>query len=475
MVAPGCQHPARSALGMEADPSSTAWTVDADTARPRVRTSEAATIWALAWPVIATFALDSLVGLVDMLMVGRLGASAVAAVGVGAQLMSALQVTMTAVGTGTVAVVARQMGARDRRGAEETVLQSIFAAATLATAAVVPALVFAPSLVAFFGVKPEVAERCVAFVRVAMLAIPPGAVLFVVGSALRGAGDTRTPLAIGVIVNLVNVAGNYVLIFGRLGLPALGVVGSASATVLAFLTGSTLGTALLASGRVRLRLAWRRPRLAVMRRVLAVGYPTAAEQLLMQLGFFVYLVFAARYGTGALAAYFIGVRILALSFLPGQGFGAAAASLVGQRLGAREPERAEQSGRDASRMALVLMTAAGAGIFLGARPIARAFVDDPAVIEPAVSFIRVLAVAQPLMALDNTFGGALRGAGDTRFPLLAVIVGFYVCRLGVAWVAADVVHAALFWVWFALLGDYLARAGLKGLRFRSGVWKRAVV
>jgi putative MATE family efflux protein len=460
---------------VDGEPSAEAFAVPAETARHVAEIQKTGTIWGLAWPVIVTFALDSLVGLVDMLMVGRLGADAVAAVGVGAQLLGALQVTMMAVGTGTVAVVARQVGGRDRRGAEETLLQSIFAALVLAAVAVVPALAFAPALVAAFGVTPEVAAHGVPFVRIAMCSVPAGAVLFVIGSGLRGAGDTRTPLAIGFIVNAVNVVGNYVLIFGRLGLPALGVVGSATATLIAFATGATLGTILLVRGGLRLRLRWQRPQLAVVRRVLAVGYPAAAEQLLMQFGFFVYLVFAARYGTGALAAYFIGVRILALSFLPGHGFGAAAATLVGQHLGARAPRLAERSGWEASRMALALMTAGGAIIYLAARPIARAFVDDPAVVEPAVSFIHVLAGAQPLMALDYTLGGALRGAGDTRFPLLAVIVGFYVCRLGMAWVAADLLGAPLFWVWFALLGDYLARVVLKALRFRSGAWQRTVV
>jgi Na+-driven multidrug efflux pump len=121
------------------------------------------------------------------------------------------------------------------------------------------------------------------------------------------------------------------------------------------------------------------------------------------------------------------------------------------------------------------MTMAGVVIFAAARPIARVFVDDPLVIADAVDFIRVLAVAQPLMAVDYTLGGALRGAGDTRFPLWTVLLGFYVCRLGFAWIATTVLHLGVVWVWAALLGDYAARAVLKSWRFRSGVWKHARV
>src|SRR5206468_3958445 len=238
------------------------------------------------------------------------------------------------------------------------------------------------------------------FLRVVMLGVPASALLFVMISSLRGAGDTRTPLAIGAVVGTVNVVLAYGLIFGRLGLPPLGVTGAALA---------------------------------------------------------------------------IGVRILSLSFLPGFGFAAAAATMIGQSLGARRPDDAERSGRAAVRLAVWLMTAAGVLIFAAARPIARLFVDDAAVVADTVSFIRLLAACQPLMALDFTLGGALRGAGDTRSPPVAVFLGFYVCRLGFAWLVTFALGLGVGWLWLALVGDYLARSVLKGARFRSGVWKTVAV
>lgn len=431
------------------------------------------TTWALAWPVIFSFSIESLVGLCDTLMVGRLGATAVAAVGVGVQLLGAVDAGLFAVGMGSLAIVARHIGAREPAEAEETVRQSIVAAAVVAVLAIVPVAVWAPELVAAFRVDADVVAAATPFVRRVLLGVPAGAALFVIVSSLRGAGDTRTPLAIGIVVGVVNVVLAYVLIFGRFGFPALGVLGAATATATAFITGALLGLVLLARGRlvIRLRARGYRVRTDIVRRVLRIGYPAAIEHLLMQVGFFLYIVFATRYGTAAVAAYFIGVRILAISFLPGFGFAAAAGALVGQNLGAVRPHDAERSGWAAVGLALWLMSAAGVVFFLAARPIARLFVADESVVADAVSFIRILAAVQPLMAIDFTLGGALRGAGDTRFPLLTVLLGFYVCRLGFACVVTFALGLDLVWLWLAILGDYVVRSSLKAARFNSGAWK----
>ncbi|GIW40787.1 MAG: MATE family efflux transporter [Candidatus Binatia bacterium] len=434
-------------------------------------------IWSLAWPVILTFSLESIVALCDTLMVGQLGPVAVAGVGVGVQVLFAVEVVMFAVGTGTLAVVARQFGAREVVEAEKTLQQSIVCVLALVLLAATPVFLRAPEVVGAFGVDDAVRHEGSRYVRVVLGAVPPGAVLFVVFSALRGAGDMRTPLLVGVVVNLANVLGNYVFIFGKLGFPALGVPGSALGTALAFWVGTALALWLLARGRLRIRLRTRgwKPELDAIRRLLRVGGPSAVEQALMQLGFFLYLTFAARYGTAAVAAYFVGVRILGLSFLPGFGFGAAAASLVGQNLGAGRPDEAERYAWEANRLAVLLMTAGGVLIYAAARPVARLFVDEPEVVEATVGFIHVLAACQPLMAVDFTLGGALRGAGDTRFPLVAVLVGFYLCRLGMAYVVTFWVEASLPWLWRALFGDYSARCALKAWRFRSNSWKEVRV
>jgi putative MATE family efflux protein len=430
-------------------------------------------IWSLAWPVILTMSLESMVGLVDMLMIGRLGAHAVAAVGIGTQILFGVNTVMIAVATGALAIVARHVGAGEIRHAEEVTLQSMLAAATLAVAIALPVAIWAPEAIRAFGVEEDVVAAGSLYLRIDLIAAPLDAIFAVGAFALRGAGDTRTSMWISGIFGIVKLGISYVLIFGLLGFPALGIVGGALGTVIAFGFGALLMTALLCSGRLGLRLhrgdlGIRRP---VLRRLFAIGYPAAIEHALMQFGFFVYFYFAATYSTSAVAAYVIGVRILGLSFLPGFGFAAAASTVVGQNLGARRPEPAMSGGWEATRLAVYLMTAAGVAIFLAARPIARLFVDDPDVVEKAVTFIQVLAAAQPLMAIDFTLGGALRGAGDTRFPLFAVLIGFYLCRLGGAYAATFVLELPLVWLWLALLPDYIARCLLKGWRFNSGRWK----
>ena len=462
---------------MEGEPSTLILAAERPVTRTGGVTHSRGVIWSLAWPVIIMMLSESLVGLVDMLFVARLGASSVAAVGVGAQILGGVAVTMTAVGTGTLALVARAIGASRIAEAERVMGQSIIVAALLAALVIVPVILFAEPLVRAFGIEPHVVELGAGFVRIVMFSIPASAVIFVIASGLRGAGDTRTPLVIGLTVNALNVAGNYVFIFGKLGMPAMGVRGSGLATALAFSAGMALALFLLAARRLRLRLDWGDLRLhgETIRRVLAIGYPAAAEQLLMQFGFFVYLLFAARYGTDAIAAYFIGVRILALSFLPGFGFAAAASALVGQNLGAGLPRRAESAGWHATWMSVALMSTTGIVIFIFAEPIAHFFVDTPAVVAGTVAFIHMLAASQPFMAMDFTIGGALRGAGDTRFPLLTVLIAFYGCRLGMSLLVVEVLHLSLSWLWAAIIGDYVVRASLKAWRFKRGDWQSIAV
>jgi putative MATE family efflux protein len=435
------------------------------------------TVWFLAWPVIVNLFSEAMVGLVDMLMVGRLGADAVAGVGVGAQILGSISVVTTAVATGTVALVARHVGAGEPGLARRVLGQSIVAGFVLACLAIVPVVVWTPAVVRLFGVQPQVVDVGVAFTRLVVLSIPAGAVLFTIGAGLRAAGDTRTPLAIGIIMNVINVFLNWVFIFGNLGAPALGVLGSALASTIAFTTGAAMAAALLVRGTLRLSIhrAHLRPDRPTIARVMRIGAPSGIEQFAMQMGFLVYLVFASRYGTAAVASYFIGVRILALSFLPGIGFATAASALVGQNLGAGNPRGAVEAGWNATRLAVWMMSGAGLLLFVFATPIARLFVDDAAVIEDTRWFIYMLGLCQPLMAVDYALGGALRGAGDTRFPLITLFAGLYGCRLAFAWVVTHLADLSIPWLWAALIGDYATRAALKAWRFRSGAWQRVRV
>jgi len=434
-------------------------------------------IWELAWPSMAMFALQSLVHLVDFVIVGSLGTEAVAAVGVAVQFFNVLFAVLAAVTTGTVALVARAIGAGDRDEAERILRVSIVLGAVFAigVSCLIP---LADRIVAAFGVNAEVVRLGGSYLRIQLCFTLPFAVAFVIGSALRGAGDVRTPLAIGVAMNVVNVVGNYGLVYGALGMPRLGTDGSALASGIAFTTSAALSLWLWRRGT--LVLGARPPAdgltRARARRILRIGLPTALEQGAWQAGLWLFLRLVAHYGTEPVSAYLIGVRILAFSFVPGLAFSTAAATLVGQHLGAGEPDLAARSGWRANQLAMIVMAVVGGAIIAAAPWIAGYFgAAGPRTVALTITFIWILGAAQPLMAVEFALGGALRGAGDTRFPLVSILSGLFVFRLGGALLVTHVLHGGVVAVWSCLLADYVVKALLLAGRFRSGRWRHVRV
>jgi len=430
-------------------------------------------IWQLAWPAITANLLASLVGIVDMKIVGALGAPAVAAVTTGNRIFFILQALLMAVTAGTTALVARAWGAGDQDEAERVARASLWLCVAIALAMSALALAIPERLAGVFRVDAEAVTLAAVFIRWQAPFQIAVAVSFALGAALRAAGDTRTPLWIGALGNVVNVFFAYALVYGKLGLPALGVAGAALAGGIAFAAGAVVLSGLWTRGRLLLgrggglREAFANGRL---RRIVDIGYPAGIEQLVWQGGFVAFLWIVSLYGTGAYAAYGIGVSLLSFSFVIGFGFSIAASTLVGQSLGAGDPAGASRAGWRAMRLSMTAMTAFGLAIVLAARPLARLMIDDARVVDLTVAFIYVLGSVQPLMAIEAALGGALRGAGDTRFPLFAVFAGL---------IGARVPLAAFFawrewpveWIYGALIADYVVKALLLTTRFRSGRWQ----
>jgi putative MATE family efflux protein len=446
----------------------------AEARRPRwQRTGTTRRIWQLAWPAILTNLLQSTVGLVGVGIVGRrLGPAAVAATGIGNRIFFFQQVVLMAITAGTTALVARAWGAGDRDEAERVTRSSLWLSLALAVSLSLPCILFADALAGVFRLDAATHELTATFIRWISASAPFLAVSFVIGTALRAAGDTLTPLGLGALTLLVNVVALYALVFGAFGLPALGVAGAAIANDIALAVGA-LATAAL----------WLRSRLRVgvgppggdfepgrVRRLLRIGAPAGLEQAAFQLGFTTFIWIVALYGNAANAAYQIGVQILSFSFLVGFGFSIAASTLVGQNLGANDPAAAERSGWRAMWLSVGVMVVFGSAILLLAEPIARLLIDDPEVVRLAVVFIRLLGSVQALMAIEFTLGGALRGAGDTRFPLFVVLAGMVVMRLGTAAVLTRL-GFSVEWIYAALLADYAVKAVMLVWRFRSGRWK----
>jgi putative MATE family efflux protein len=431
-------------------------------------------VWALAWPAVVTNLLQSTVGLVDTKAVGTLGSPAVAAATAGHRMQFLLQALLMAASAGTTALVARAWGANDREEAGRVMIASLALGLGIAVVMGVLGLAIAEPFAVAFGLAEEPARLATIYIRWISVFNPTLAVGFLILSGLRAVGDMRTPLLIGATVNAVNVLLLYLFVYGGFGCPKLGIAGAALAGSLAFATASALSGGMWLRGllafRPRFAGALERARL---RRLIAVGYPAALEQLVFQSGFIAFTFLMARHGTAALAAYGIGVQILSLSFVVGFGFSIAASTLVGQHLGARDPARATVSGWRAMRLAVASMSALSVLIIALAEPIARTMIADNEVVRLTVAFIYCLGVAQPLMAIDFALSGALRGAGDTRFPLFSTFASL---------IGGRVLLAALFtwlglrveWIYGALLADYIIKATLVTARFRSGRWKSAL-
>jgi putative MATE family efflux protein len=250
-------------------------------------------------------------------------------------------------------------------------------------------------------------------------------------------------------------------------------MGAGLASGMAFGFGGLVTVALWLGGGLRIRFRRRSGSFSArrVRQIFKIGYPAGLEQGAMQLGFVIFLFVVSLYGTAPYAAYGIGVQILSFSFVVGFGFTIAASTHVGQLLGARDPDAATASGWRALGLAIACMVVLGGAIIVFAEPMARFMIDDPEVVRLTVIFIYILGAMQPLMAVDFTLGGALRGAGDTRFPLLTTLTGLVVVRGTVAglfaWWGLPVE-----WVFGALVLDYVVKSALLALRFRSGAWQR---
>jgi putative MATE family efflux protein len=442
-----------------------------DEAPPRPSTRPGEGVWRLAWPTITANLLNSSVGFVNIKIVGSLGASAVAAVTTGQRIFFVLQSVLMGVTAGTTALVARSWGAGDRAEAEQLTRASTLAGAALAVVLSLPGIFFAEELAGLFRLDRATLALAGGFIRWTSVFNVGFAVFFVLGTAQRAAGDALTPLALGAFANLVNVALVYALVYGRLGLPALGVKGAALAGGIAFSASAVLTLALFVSGRLTIGVgshgSLTRERL---RALLHIGWPAALEQAAFQGGFLLFLWIVSMYGTAPYAAYGIGVTILSFSFVVGFGFQVAAATLVGQRLGSGDRAGAVASGWRAMRLSVAAMVVLSSAILLAARPIARFMIDDPEVVRLTVAFIYILGTVQPLMAVEYALGGALRGAGDTRFPFLAVLAGLLGVRCLLAalfaWLGLRVE-----WIFAALIGDYVVKASMLAWRFRSGRWQ----
>ncbi|RIK33948.1 MAG: MATE family efflux transporter [Chloroflexi bacterium] len=387
---------------------------------PQERAALRRRVFGLAWPVIGENFLETLLGIVDTWFVAFLGAVALAGVGAATQLMFFVISALSAVAVGSAVLVAQAVGARSFEQAGNLAKQSLVWAVFLSLPLVLTGLIAAEPLIGMFGMEPAVNEIGAAYLRVTMGTVFALVLRFIAAGVLRGAGDSRTPMLLTLLSNAINIVLDYALIFGRLGMPELGAVGSAWATFIARSISLLLLLIVLWHGRngvsIRGATGWW-PAWPAARRILGLGVPAAVEQVLITSSFLMQTIVVAQLGTFVLAAQRVSMNAMSLSFLPGFGFAMAATTLVGQSIGARRPDEGQAAARIATLWSMIWMGTLGVVFLLFAESIVGFFSDDPQVIAIGAGGLRVVALSQPFWAIGFVQAGALRGAGDTRFPL----------------------------------------------------------
>lgn len=433
-------------------------------------------IWQLAFPSILGNLSYTVVAMVQTKFVGELGAQALAAVGAGQRVFFAMQAILMAVSVGTTALVARSWGAGDYREASRVTMASLVLAGTFALVVALLGLLFAREVASVFGLDPLTLDMAAANIRWLCVFNLAFAINFILSAALRASGDAWSPLWISGFVNVLNLPLLYALVLGNWGAPKLGVAGAAISIGVSFTAGALLLMGLWVKNKFRVKHVgggwWRRRRL---KQLLDIGYPAAVEQGVFQIGFFIFLMLIGNfYGTEAFAAYNIGVNLLMVCMTVGFGFSIAGSTLVGQHLGANDHGGASRSGWRSMWLAVLTMGGLGLVTIYYAQPLATFFLgNEPLTIAYTVQFIYILGSMMPLLAVEFAIGGALRGAGDTRFPLMATFLGLIGMRCGLA-ALATWLKMPVFWVYAALVGDYLLKGALLVWRFHNGRWRTVV-
>jgi putative MATE family efflux protein len=440
----------------------------------------------LAGPAVLENLLNTALFVINTLFVGWLREpAALAAIGVGNTLQVIGQNLFMALGVAALALVARAWGAGDHEGARRLTAHAIVVTLLLSLALAIALFVLAEPLFRLLVRDNDARqlETVIAsgaeYTRILMLVAPLAYGRVVISATMRAAGDTRTPMLITLLVNGLNIALAAVLIFGVAAMPGMGVRGAAIAAAVAQSVGGLAAFAVLFSGRHRLRLRWGglsgRPfvdRMEILR-ILRVAAPNLAEAVVLRIGFILFTGIVGGLGAAAIAAHQIANAIESVSYMPGQGLATATAALVGQSLGARKPEIAALVVRRAGLFGVGIMLLMGACYALFGRQLAALYGAQGDVLMLAAQAVRISALELPTLALYNIYSGALRGAGDTRSPMLVSLIGVIFFRVAVVWLLTVQLGLGLAGVWLGTAIDWAGRAIVVYLLFRGGRWLTA--
>ncbi|MCW5799529.1 MAG: MATE family efflux transporter [Nitrospira sp.] len=421
----------------------------------------------LALPVTVSSLLQRAEGIVAVFLVGGLGAVPIAAVGLG-QLLAFIATTLVSgLSVGSNVVMAQLWGARRYDDAGQAARHFLGLSILISLGLLTFGLLMNRLAMELLGAQADVIHLALPYSSLIFLLIPFTILLQVLSSILQGTGDTKTPMYAMIVVNFLHIVIAFPLIYGRWGMPELGVNGAAIAVGIAEATGCVY---LLFCCRAMLR-PFHRLRFDLIRTIWRVGAPVSGERIVQQAGILLYTKIVLMYGTVAYAAHQVGLSIESLSFLPGYGFAIAAATMVGQSIGAGKYTRAKLENWEANRLAAYMMSAMGVIFFFFPYALLRAFTSDEAVIELGTLFLKIVALLQIPLAFTMVVAGSLRGAGDTRFIMIATMIGMWGVRIPIAVLVGYWLNLGVFYVWLAMIADWTLRMALMLWRYRSERWR----
>ena len=427
----------------------------------------------LAIPMVLEMALESLFAVVDVFWVGRLGANAVATVGLTESLLSLIFAVGFGLGMSTTAMVARRVGEKDPKGAATAGVQAIFIGLATSLAFGIPSYLYAPRLLRVMGASPEIVALGSGYARIALGGCGAIVMLFLNNAIFRGAGDAAMAMRLLWVSNIINLLLDPCLIFGWGPFPRLGVTGAALAT----LTGRSIGVLyqfyrlLRGTERIHILVSQVRVNAGVLLRLLRVSLTGILQFAIADVSWIALVRIVSVFGAAALAGYTIAIRILIFVLLPSWGLSNAAATLVGQNLGANQPERAEQSVWRTGLYNVLFLGAVGVFFVIAAEPVIRLFTNDPAVLPLAVACLRILSYGNVGYAYGMVMLQAFNGAGDTVTPTIVNLFGFWLLEIPLAYVLAIRARFGTTGVYYSIVIAEAAIAAAGVLIFRRGRWK----
>jgi putative MATE family efflux protein len=436
----------------------------------------------LVLPILAEQFLFTLVGLVDTYLAGNLPeyrVEATSAVGLAAYVGWLMSMLFALVGTGTTALVARAFGGGSRDEGNWVANQSVLLSIGMGICGAIGMYLLAPNFARWQNMHGATYDITVQYLQIDAISYIGWAFTLVGGAALRGAGDMRTPMVALAVVNAFNVILSCALVYGPGPFPALGVKGIVVGTLFSRLIGGALITAVLIHGRhgLKLRIHLLKPAAAVIRRIVRIGVPAAADGAIMWTGHFLFLMIVARLSGSnnievnhTYAAQIVIIRLEAFTYLPASAWAAACATMIGQALGAGLPHRAKQSGHEGAFQCGLLTAVVGAMFVIFAPAFCGIVNKDPQVIATAAPVLMLAGMFQPILSSAIVYLGCLRGAGDTIYPLGFTTLGLGLIRLPLAYLLGITQGYGLFGAWIAVCGDIVFRMIMALVRFARGKW-----